>query len=210
MKSNEKLKSHKELKLMTDYEKLNAAFALLLIIGFIMLFINWKIALLLFALSIGIITHASKKYPEEHKKFMEQNNSKHNIKPEKKYSIIHIQGLKNQDNNQKCKIISYNDALYFYTDKENLIESIEKQTINNVSILEKIETNIKEKSVIGRAVVGGLILGPVGAIVGGISGASPSYQANKTYYIEIKTSSKDIIFAVNGKEAKEIKEKILN
>lgn len=32
----------------------------------------------------------------------------------------------------------------------------------------------KEKSVVGRAIVGGLLLGPVGAIVGGMSGLKPA------------------------------------
>jgi hypothetical protein len=42
----------------------------------------------------------------------------------------------------------------------------------------------KDKSVIGRAVVGGLILGPLGAIVGGMSGiGSKEKFINKNYFI---------------------------
>jgi hypothetical protein len=42
-----------------------------------------------------------------------------------------------------------------------------------------------KKSVIGRAVVGGLILGPVGAIVGGISGIAPKEKFVDKHYLII-------------------------
>lgn len=54
------------------------------------------------------------------------------------------------------------------------IISVKKSTTN-----ELIQAN---KSVIGRAVVGGLILGPLGAIVGGMSGLG-SKAVNKSYLI---------------------------
>jgi len=43
-------------------------------------------------------------------------------------------------------------------------------------------TQLKDKSSIGRAVIGGVIFGPVGAIVGGISGVGAK-QAKTTYLI---------------------------
>ena len=52
-----------------------------------------------------------------------------------------------------------------------------------ISVEELKETQLKDKSSIGRAVVGGVIFGPVGAIVGGISGVGSKNA--KMYYILI-------------------------
>jgi len=42
--------------------------------------------------------------------------------------------------------------------------------IKNVGIINKADIKEEDKSVVGRAVVGGLLLGPLGAVVGGVSG----------------------------------------
>ena len=47
------------------------------------------------------------------------------------------------------------------------------------SSYEKIITERKSKSVIGRAAVGGILLGPVGAVVGGLSGLGSTDISNK-------------------------------
>lgn len=50
-----------------------------------------------------------------------------------------------------------------------------------LALPEEIITKTKEnRSVIGRAIVGGLLLGPVGAIVGGMSGLKDGEKAEKT------------------------------
>lgn len=51
----------------------------------------------------------------------------------------------------------------------------------------------KDKSVIGRAVVGGLILGPVGAVVGGMSGLGTKKQE-----IVTQKEKKDIYISLQG------------
>lgn len=51
------------------------------------------------------------------------------------------------------------------------ITGIKNEHIKSISIEDKDQIyEHKEKSIIGRAIVGGLILGPVGAIVGGMTG----------------------------------------
>ena len=52
-------------------------------------------------------------------------------------------------------------------------------------IVNDVEIIGTDKSVIGRAAVGGLILGPVGAIVGGISGTGEKSRAITKYYYVI-------------------------
>ncbi len=74
-------------------------------------------------------------------------------------------------------------------------------------ILEK-----KEKSVVGRAVVGGLLLGPVGALVGGMSGmGTKEVKVNNDLPDNIVTmgyresgESKQIVFALENKNLKEV------
>jgi len=51
----------------------------------------------------------------------------------------------------------------------------------------------KDKSVIGRAIVGGLLLGPVGAIVGGMSGIG-----TKTKTKQVKKELRETFAIVNG------------
>lgn len=54
------------------------------------------------------------------------------------------------------------------------------------------ESITKDKSVIGRAIVGGLLLGPVGAIVGGMSGIG-----TKTSKKQVKKEKRDVYAIVN-------------
>jgi hypothetical protein len=56
--------------------------------------------------------------------------------------------------------------------------------ITNVGLITEKEIMEKSKSVIGRAAVGGLLLGPLGAMVGGMSGVGDKKkQRLATYYI---------------------------
>lgn len=74
--------------------------------------------------------------------------------------------------------------------------------ISEIELKREVEadiTNEKEKSVVGRAVVGGLLLGPVGAIVGGMSGIGTKTQVTKgktTLYMVIKTKD-DVEYLYN-------------
>lgn len=49
----------------------------------------------------------------------------------------------------------------------------------------------KSKSTVGRAVVGGVLLGPLGAIVGGISGVGNKTKNNTKYYMVINYKSRE-------------------
>jgi len=65
--------------------------------------------------------------------------------------------------------------------------------IVNVGVVREEEIIEKSKSVLGRAVVGGLVLGPLGAIVGGISGTGKKEKTKlKAYFvINYKSSHED-------------------
>lgn len=49
----------------------------------------------------------------------------------------------------------------------------------------------KNKSVVGRAIVGGILTGGIGAIVGGMSGIGSKKKVKKTYYFVINYRSQD-------------------
>lgn len=56
--------------------------------------------------------------------------------------------------------------------------------ITNAGIVTEKEIVEKSKHVVGRAVVGGLLLGPLGAVVGGMSGVGDKKkQKTNTYYV---------------------------
>jgi len=64
--------------------------------------------------------------------------------------------------------------------------------IVNAGVIREEEIIEKSKSVLGRAAVGGLVLGPLGAIVGGISGTGKKEKTKlKAYYVINYKSSHD-------------------
>lgn len=56
-----------------------------------------------------------------------------------------------------------------------------------VGVVHTTEKEISEKgkSVLGRAAIGGVLLGPLGAIVGGISGTGKKEKSNLSFYVVI-------------------------
>lgn len=63
--------------------------------------------------------------------------------------------------------------------------------INNVAIVDNQEIEEKSKNVIGRAVTGGIILGPLGAIIGGTSGIGNKKVLTYKKYLVINYISKN-------------------
>ncbi|MEN6569584.1 MAG: zinc ribbon domain-containing protein [Rikenellaceae bacterium] len=100
--------------------------------------------------------------------------------------------------------------------------SIHNSQIISLKTVSKEELVKTDKSVIGRAVVGGLILGPLGAIVGGMSGiGSKEKFINKQYFIinfwdKITQSAQSILISsteglkINSFIARQAKENSLN
>jgi hypothetical protein len=63
------------------------------------------------------------------------------------------------------------------------------------------EITEKDKSVIGRAVIGGVLLDPVGAVVGGMSGLGTKQEIKKgkkeLYAFIVLKNGEDMIFKIN-------------
>lgn len=68
----------------------------------------------------------------------------------------------------KCRLLIFNEHLLIESEQNSFKININQ--IKGAFVNTEKEIIEKEKSVIGRAVVGGVTLGPIGAIIGGISG----------------------------------------
>jgi len=104
--------------------------------------------------------------------YEEEFNSVKYLKSGKGHIYVHVNGL--------CI-----DLLY-----SKLLLSFDQIIDMRYSSYEKIISEKKSKSVIGRAAVGGVLLGPVGAVVGGLSGLGSTEITNK----KIKTEAIAIEF----------------
>ena len=63
--------------------------------------------------------------------------------------------------------------------------------IKNLNVCTEKEIKEKSRSVIGRGLVGGALLGPAGAIVGGMSGVKNKQTTKETYYLVIDYQDPD-------------------
>lgn len=90
---------------------------------------------------------------------------------------------------------------------ENIIDTI---------VASKKEIEEVNKSVIGRGLVGGLVFGPIGAVLGGMSGINKTKIQNKLYFVisynstecEVKNISIDVNTGTEYGEAKKLSKEI--
>ena len=109
--------------------------------------------------------------------FVWYKKMKENMKEKgKKYGALkygvgtHRYGLPNVKERASTNIFLADDKIVIEADKRTFEVTYEQLTAAEAMTATDLLT--KDKSVIGRAIVGGLLLGPIGAIVGGMSGAS--------------------------------------
>jgi len=132
-------------------------------------------------------------------------------------NIIYISGIPGLVKKMRCKLIINDDSV-----KISRFGKI-KNSLNIKDIIQveaKKETdftpsNEKDKSVIGRAIGGGLLLGPLGAVVGGISGVGKKTKkpaaTNNNWFVLIAFSLDGVQnIAVFRVEALIFKERVAN
>ncbi len=95
-------------------------------------------------------------------------------------STVHIEGIPFVNSGQHLLLSLFPDRIGV-GDQYN----IPLQSIKNIKISTEKEVTEKERSVIGRAAVGGLLLGPVGAIVGGLSGAKNKKNTTQNEFLVV-------------------------
>lgn len=73
--------------------------------------------------------------------------------------------------------------------KDKPVIKLKYEQIVAVNVVTEKEIIESDKSVVGRAVVGGVLLGPLGAIVGGMSGIGNKTKSNTHYFMVINYKS---------------------
>lgn len=107
-----------------------------------------------------------------------------------------VDGLPNWPKNMLIVTLElYDDCILFWrtvTPKQNQSPAILKiESIVSTEFLSEKEIIQKSKSVVGRATTGALLFGPVGALIGGMSGIGNSQkQISHFYYVIHYTNSK--------------------
>lgn len=120
-------------------------------------------------------------------------------------------GKKNKDGNRSVNL-SYIDGVEGYNkgtaialsiDNENQCLTVKPRVFKNPPVHLKFEqitgVNVvsekdiieKSKSTVGRAIVGGVLLGRLGAIIGGMSGIGNKQKSETHYYMVINYKSKN-------------------
>lgn len=194
-----------------EFEKLLNISTVLFVLSIIFLFIIPLLFYITFPTSIFLMIKAKNKYPEKFEKLTNSQQKAHTAEAwAKKYKVKHIQGVNFADFEQTLDLTINKNELIFSEQNKELFK-INNSEINNLEILEELEQTQKNKSVIARAIVGGLLLGGVGAVVGGLSGACPTLKTNKKYYLEITTNGPDkVIITTDNNSLKQIKTTIYN
>lgn len=83
------------------------------------------------------------------------------------------------DDNEKCLVMKAR------LDKSKPVFNLKYEQIIAVEVISEKEIIESSKSTVGRALVGGVFLGPLGAIVGGMSGIGNKTKSSKHYFLVV-------------------------
>lgn len=165
--------------------------------------------IIIFAISLPIIStvvfyamkflnQVKKNNQDKANTFLKEHNASYVLK-----NIEYKSGISNFIKSEKCNIFVQNNQLLIcnLASKNSAIIKYTKILACGVFDNKQIERNIvtKNGNVIGRGVLGGFFLGPVGAVLGGMSGlnnkTSTMVNEEHTYYfiINYKSNSTDQI-----------------
>jgi len=114
---------------------------------------------------------------------------KHDKKTKGYYDVIgldHLGGIPGVKQGEQV-------IIYFYPDKFTINEKqiIPLIRITNVKVLEESKISEKQKSVLKRAIAGGILFGGVGAVIGGMSGIGTKQKELKVYLLSIDYLNKN-------------------
>lgn len=117
--------------------------------------------------------------------------------------VDHVEGIKVFDPEERINIIWKKEkrSLTFKSliDKNKVEAELDLGKVEYIELTTEQEILEKDKSVIGRAVVGTVLAGPLGAIVGGMSGIGKKKKKGKERKIAIiGYDEREIILISNG------------
>lgn len=204
------------------FEKLITLSLCGILVGLVLFFVKFIMGLLVLIVSVIYFYRLTNRYPEQFKDWTAKNaarqeatkklNEQVQKAQDKKFDLVHIKGINFVSPKQEICCVLHDNVVNFTDKKRTNLKNLSYSDIENIIMLEEIEQTRKNKSVIGRAIVGGLILGPVAAVVGGISGAVPTTQNNKKYYLKIQIHNEgnnELIVTGQNKILSELKENIV-
>lgn len=106
-------------------------------------------------------------------------------------AALSYKNINYKDKNGKIGFLTYytKDKALIYVPKRKLFGDDEGYLLNRNTI-KKLEVytreELKEKSVVGRMIVGGLLMGETGAIIGGLTGMQPTRKGEAVVIINDK------------------------
>lgn len=108
--------------------------------------------------------------------------------------LTHLEGMPLLELNKPCRVLLYPDRVSI-DDQHNIALT----NIKSIKVKTEKEITEKERSVIGRAIAGGLLtFNPVGAIVGGMSGVKNKKKVKEEYLLIISFNDNEAIFLAQG------------
>lgn len=105
--------------------------------------------------------------------------------------VTYISGLDYLSEGQECNLTADEEKLTIKVSKTKNTFNIALDQIVNAGILTKTEAEMKNKSAIGRGLVGGALTGGVGLLLGGLSGVGQKVKKKSKYFLFINYKMKD-------------------
>lgn len=103
-------------------------------------------------------------------------------------NFIHVDGINGLANGSSVTLLLDEENKRILFDRKRTGENIAMlsyKQLCGIKTMTESEVHEATKSVIGRAAVGGVLLGPLGAIVGGMSGVGTKKNETKRYFVVI-------------------------
>jgi hypothetical protein len=102
------------------------------------------------------------------------------------FPLQHIDGIHDIKKDVETIFYLYPDKITF-----NNVQTLPLSRVKKTEVITEKQINEKQKSVIKRAVAGGIILGPLGALVGSASGIGTKKVQENIYMFSIDFINKD-------------------
>jgi len=110
--------------------------------------------------------------------------------------FVHLSGLEQFEVDSIVKIVIVDDKFVIKKSDLSKVQEFNLEDIKSIKPLSEDTVTEKEKSVISRAIVGGVIFGVTGAIVGGLSGIGSKKEIKTEHFIKITLNNGlELLFA---------------
>ena len=120
--------------------------------------------------------------------------SKKNKKGDRSVNLSFVDGIEQYGKGLATEL-SINTENQCVTIKSRVVKkpqiNLKFEQITGVNVVSEKEIIEKSKNTVGRAVVGGVLLGRLGAVIGGMSGIGNKQKSETHYYMVINYKSKD-------------------